>query len=243
MLGKRAPFHDILHEGCIRQLLAATLVAGPTRGFSEGADFAAPHPYPVRNWFSTEHGIGLCDAPLMHQTGLKAFLLIPGEGQVALNGVRLAPARIPSLFFGSLMSGTTSLSRFLMPCFAAATRVFVMRDSPHAFASEDFELESEDAGGTLFQKGLCPPAATDFAAAASELRQSPAFKWIGLLAEYYPHPKAPEPTRLSRAWNEIIRVPVIPFSMADRREQLPHAFEELRDYLDDRFEVFRPTSE
>ena len=243
MLGKRAPFHHVLHEGCIRHLLAATLVAGPMRGFVEGADFSAPHPYPVRNWFSTERGIGLCDPPLMHQTGSKAFLLIPGEGRVVLNGARLAPTRIPSLIFGQLMSGTTSISQFLMPGFAAAMRVYIMRDSPHAFTVEDFELEYEDAGGTLYKKGLCPSAATDFAAAAVQLRQSPDFKWIGLLTESYPVNEPPEPTRLSRAWDEIIRTPVIPFSMADRREQLPHAFEALRDYLEDPFEAYRPPAD
>jgi hypothetical protein len=239
MLGRRTPFHDILHEGCIRRLLAATLAAGSTCGFTEGADLIAPHPYTIRNWFSTDQGIGLSDPPLMYQSGAAAFLMIPGEGHIDLKGVRLAPARLPSLHYVSLVSPTVSIGGYLLPAFPA-TRVFVAPNSPiSALEEHGFEVESEGAGGTLYRQGPCPAPATNFSAAAAQLQQSATFQWIGFLVEYYPAQKPPEPTRLSRAWNEIIRVPVIPFSMADRRAQLPHAFEALRDYLNDPFPVYR----
>lgn len=87
----------------------------------------------------------------------------------------------------------------------------------------------EDENWVMLNYGECPESDFDFEKFAKTYPYADYKKWPCVIAEWYlgENPKKNEESVLEQIWNEIIRSPVIPYDLIERKKKLIHAYQEL----------------
>jgi hypothetical protein len=119
-----------------------------------------------------------------------------------------------------------------LACFASAGRVFIPKALENEFAgksSGNLRRQTVDGNWILLDGGRVVADTayqTRFIAAAKGQSDNMA-EWM--LGEWFfeRNKLIDEPSRLMKLWMQIIRQPLIPYDMTERRKQLTHAFSEL----------------
>ncbi len=108
---------------------------------------------------------------------------------------------------------------------------FIYKD----FKSKKFEYtkkinkEWEDENWVLFSVGICPSPEFDFEEFTKNNAISDINSWPSIIAEWYFEDSTGtiEKSKFSSLWDDLIRNPVIPYDLTERKNKLSYAFQEL----------------
>lgn len=98
----------------------------------------------------------------------------------------------------------------------------------------DVLKEWEDENWIIFSIGECPAPEFNFEEFAKANTTPDINYWPSIIAEWYfeNHITAIENSLFSSLWNNLIRQPVIPYDLTERKRKLNHAFQELQEDIE-----------
>jgi hypothetical protein len=248
-------FLELLRDDVIKDFLAYALVYAPSEqgllclGAAPMERF--PHPglrrsvtplgeFLYRAWFYTHHGVSLCERWHIACQGFETALFVDHQCfqwcYRELMELYMQPivSVINSVFSGNETTMALTVPRY--PFFKSEitgvrllTRLPMVNEADILDATHT-EVEWKTKDLWLRKTESCPRGTFDF---VEFLRKVPFHNKDLAIAEWYFRDRvAAEPTSpLSKAWQKIIGLPYIPYSLSERRNKLSSAYQTLAPYV------------